>query len=190
MFLTRLSLKRPVLATVVILGLVVLGILSYLQLNINDWPDVEYPYVAVTIVQPGASPEQMEGKVAQKVEEAIGQISGVKHIFTVSRESVVTVVAEFTLETKPDVAAQDVRDKLGLIRGELPQDIREPIIARFDPMTTPIMTIVVTGDDQSIRELSLIVDDLHSTLIATISPSPIPVQIVGKLSRITIGPAG
>lgn len=168
MFLTDISLKRPVFATVAILALVVLGVLSYLQLNINDWPSVELPYVAVTIVQPGASPEHLESKVAQKVEEAMGQISGVKHIQTTVQENMVTVVAEFTMETKPEVAAQDVRDKLGLIRGELPADIHEPIIARFDPMATPIMTIVVTGN-QSLRELSLVVDDVIKERLETVN---------------------
>jgi len=91
MFLTNLSLKRPVLATVTILALIALGLFSYLQLAINDWPEVDFPFVAVTIVQPGASPEQMEANVAVKVEEAIGQIAGVKHIYAETRENVAMV---------------------------------------------------------------------------------------------------
>ncbi len=158
MFLTDLSLKRPVLATVSILALVVLGITSYFGLNINDWPEVEFPFVTVTVVQPGASPEQMETKVSLKVEEAMAQISGVKHLYTTVQEGASTTIAEFTLETSPDTAAQDVRDKLGSIRGNLPQDIEEPIIARYDPAAAPIMSLAVTGDI-SVRELSLLVDD-------------------------------
>jgi len=167
MFLTNLSLKRPVLATVIILALVALGLLSYFSLSINHWPDLEFPYVAVTIVQPGASPEQMETKVAQKVEEAIGQISGVKHIYTTTQEGVATVMAEFTLETKALSAAQDVRDKLGTIRGELPQDVEEPVISRFDPTSAPIITLAVTGS-QSVRELSTLVDDQIKKRLDTI----------------------
>ncbi|MCL6639334.1 MAG: efflux RND transporter permease subunit [Firmicutes bacterium] len=168
MFLTNLSLKRPVFATMVVLALVALGLISYVGLNINDYPEVEFPYVAVTVVQPGASPEQVETKIGLKLEEAIGQISGVKHIYTNIREGVCTTVAEFTLETKPEVAAQDVRDKIGTIRGDLPQDAEEPIIARFDPSAAPIVSLAVTGDI-SLREMTTLVDDLIKRRIETIN---------------------
>ena len=167
MFLTNISLKRPVFATVTILALVALGILSYIGLNINDYPEVEFPYVSVTVVQKGASPEQMESKVATKLEEAIGQISGVKHMYTTAKEGVVFVMAEFTLETLPEVAAQDVRDKIGLIRGVLPQDIEEPVIARYDPSAQPIVSLAVTGD-LTMREMSVLVDDLVKKRIESI----------------------
>lgn len=181
MFFTSLSLKRPVLATVSIVALIVLGLLSYLQLDINDWPELEFPYVTVTIVEPGASPEQMEGKVAVKVEEAIGQIAGVKHIYAEVHESVCVVWAEFTLETKGQTAAQDVRDKLASIRSELPQDIEEPIIARYDPSAAPIMSLAITGD-RSIRELSQIVDDVIRQRLEII-PGVGMVEVVGDEER-------
>jgi HAE1 family hydrophobic/amphiphilic exporter-1 len=168
MFLTNLSLKRPVFITVTILALVALGIISYVGLNINDFPEVEFPYVVTTIVQPGASPEQIETKISQKMEEAVGQISGVKHIYTTAREGVSTTVAEFTLETKPEVAAQDVRDKIGTIRGDLPQDIEEPVISRIDPMAMPIVYMAVTGD-LSQREMSVLVNDKIKKRLETIN---------------------
>ncbi|GBF35249.1 acriflavin resistance protein [Desulfocucumis palustris] len=159
MFLTNLSLKRPVFATVIILALVSLGIISYVGLNINDYPEVEFPYVVVTVVQQGASPEQIETKIARKLEEAVGQISGVKHIYTTAQEGVATVVAEFSLETSPEVAAQDVRDKIGTIRGELPDDIEDPVIARFDPTAFPIISLAITGNITQ-KEMTGVVDDL------------------------------
>jgi HAE1 family hydrophobic/amphiphilic exporter-1 len=168
LFLTNLSIKRPVFATVVILALVSLGLLSYVGLNINDYPEVEFPYVVVTVVQQGASPEQVETKIARKLEEAIGQISGVKHIYTTAREGVATVVAEFSLETSPEVAAQDVRDKIGTIRGNLPQDVEEPVIARFDPMAYPIISMAVTGNI-SHREMTGLVNDLIKKRLETIN---------------------
>ncbi|MTI83248.1 MAG: efflux RND transporter permease subunit [Firmicutes bacterium] len=167
MFLTDLSLKRPVFATVIILALVSLGIISYVGLNINDYPEVEFPYVVVTVVQPGASPEQIETKIARKMEEAVGQISGVKHIYTTAREAVATVVVEFTLDTSPEVAAQDVRDKIGTIRGELPQDIEEPVIARLDPTAYPIVSMAVTGNIPQ-KEMTGIVNDLVKKRLETI----------------------
>ncbi|KJS16658.1 MAG: acriflavin resistance protein [Peptococcaceae bacterium BRH_c4b] len=168
MFLTNLSIKRPVFATVIILALVSLGLISYIGLNINDYPEVEFPYVVVTVVQQGASPEQVETKIARKLEEAVGQISGVKHIYTTAKEGVATVVAEFSLETSPEVAAQDVRDKIGTIRGDLPQDVEEPVIARFDPTAFPIVTMAITGNISQ-REMTSLVDDLIKKRLETIS---------------------
>ena len=146
MFLTDLSLKRPVLATVSILALVALGFMSYLGLGINEWPDVEFPYVAITVVEPGASPAQLESKVARPLEDVMGQVSGVDHIYSTIRENVALVYAQFSLDTNPDVAAQDVRDKVGTIRATLPADIREPVISRIDPTAQPIMSLALTGD--------------------------------------------
>lgn len=168
MFLTNLSLKRPVFATVTILALVVLGIVSYAGLKINDFPDVEFPYVAVTVILPGASPEQVESEIGQKLEEAFGQIAGVKHIHTSAREGICITFGEFTLETDPDVAAQNVRDKVGAIRGRLPQDSEEPVISKFDPMAVPIFSLAVTGD-LTMRELSKIVDDSIKSRLETIN---------------------
>lgn len=181
MFLSNLSLKRPVLATVTILALVSMGIFSFLNLNINDWPELEFPFVVVTIVQPGASPEQMESKVAVQVEEAMAQISGVKHIYTEVHESVAVVWAEFTLETKAQDAAQDVRDKLGSIRGELPEDIEEPVISRFDPSSAPIVSLAVTGD-ASLQEISRLVDRVATPKLETV-PGVGAVNVVGNEER-------
>lgn len=181
MFLSDLSLKRPVLAVVTILALVAAGVVSFLNLNINDWPDIEFPYVSVTIIHAGASPEQMESDVAVKLEEAMGQVSGVKHVYARASEGVATVWAEFTLETNPQVATQDVRDKLGRIRGELPEGIEEPIIARFEPSARPIMTLAVTGD-RSVREMSIPVDDLLKKRLEAV-PGVGAVNIIGSEER-------
>ncbi|RYD02666.1 hypothetical protein N752_23720 [Desulforamulus aquiferis] len=138
MFLTNLSLKRPVFATVTILALVALGIISYIGLNINDYPEVEFPYVSVTIVQPGASPQQIETKIIHKLEEAMGQISGVKHIYANAQEGVAIVFAEFSLETKADVAAQDVRDKIGTIREIYPRMQRNQLLPGLIRLLNPL----------------------------------------------------
>ena len=167
-FLSDISLKRPVLATVMILALVTLGFISYLTLGINDWPEIEYSFVTVTIIEPGASPEQLESKVAQPMEDAVGQIAGVKHIYTRVQEGLVTVMAEFTFDTPAATAAQEVRDKVGAIRGDLPIDIEEPVISLWDPLTTPIMSLVVTGDKQSVRELTSVVNDLVKKRLQTV----------------------
>lgn len=181
MFLTNLSLKRPVLATVTVLALVFLGILSYLRLNINDWPDIEFPWVSITIVQPGASPEQMETMVAHKLEETVGQISGVKHTYTEIQEGLLFTWVEFTLETPTQTAMQNVRDKLGAIRNELPRDIEEPVISSFEPNAAPIVSLALTGG-QSTRELSSLVDELVKNKLETI-PGVGAVKIAGQETR-------
>jgi HAE1 family hydrophobic/amphiphilic exporter-1 len=181
MFLTNLSLKRPVFVTVSILALVMLGLISYFRLGINDWPDVEFPYVSITIVQAGASPEQIENKVALELEEALGQISGVKHTYTQVQEGVLVTWAEFTLETNPQIAAQNVREKLGEIRSDLPDDIQEPVISTFSPSSIPIMSLAVTGD-KSLLELSAIVDNTVRRYLETI-PGVGSVKIAGQEKR-------
>lgn len=164
MFLTDLSLKRPVFATVTILALVVLGITSYIGLGINEWPEVEFPFVTVTIIEPGASPEQVENNIARDVEDAIGQVSGVKHVSSFSREGVALVFAEFTLDTVPATAAQDVRDKIGSIRGKLPADAREPVISRYDPSAEPVMSLALSGSMPLTEITTLVNDDIRKKL--------------------------
>ncbi|TGE32973.1 efflux RND transporter permease subunit [Desulfosporosinus sp. Sb-LF] len=164
MFLADLSLRRPVLATVTILALVALGITSYFGLGINEWPEVEFPYVAVTIVEPGATPEQVENNIAREVEDAIGQVSGVKHVNSHIQEGVALVFAEFTLETVPATAAQDVRDKLGTIRGKLPTDAQEPVISRFDPSAEPVMSLAVSGSMPLTEITTLVNDDIRKKI--------------------------
>jgi len=158
MKLTDISLKRPVFATVTILALVVLGLFSYLALNVDEYPNVEFPIVAVTVAYPGASPEQVETKITQQVEEAVSVIPGVEHVTSTVGEGVSTTVIQFTLETSPADAAQDVRDKIGRIQGSLPQEAKAPTIARFDPTDTPVVSLALTGP-VSQRELTVIGDN-------------------------------
>ena len=158
MFLTDISLKRPVFSIVIIIAMLALGAISYIGLPINENPEVEIPYIAVAISLPGTSAEQLESKVTKRVEESVGQISGVKHITSTISEGVSQTVIEFNSGTEVNVAAQDIKDKLSGIRGTLPQDINEPIIQKFDFAATPIISFVVTSP-LSNKDLSQIVED-------------------------------
>ena len=167
MFLTNLSLKRPVLATVTILALIALGLFSYLQLAINDWPR----WIPPLWLSPLSNREPLRNRwnnVAVKVEEAIGQIAGVKHIYAETQQNVAMVWAEFTVETDSQMAAQDVRDKLASIRNQLPQNINEPVISRFDPTQAPIMTLAVTGEGP-LTERSQLVENIIKPRLETVS---------------------
>src|SRR5512142_3549386 len=132
MFLSDLSIKRPVFATVLMLTLVTLGVFSYRRLAIDMFPDIEIPVITVVTIFPGASPETVEREVTKRLEQAVNPIAGVKHVYSSSREGVSSVIVEFNLEVKVNDVAQDARAKISAIRNQLPQGIEEPIIQKFD----------------------------------------------------------
>jgi HAE1 family hydrophobic/amphiphilic exporter-1 len=143
MFLSNLSIKYPVFATMMMLALAVLGIASYSQLKVDMFPKVEIPVVTVTTIYPGAGPETVEREVTKKIEEEINTVEGVKHIESISQEGLSNIVVEFQLEVSAINASQDVRGKIAAIRGELPRDIEEPIVQRIDFGQLPILSIAV-----------------------------------------------
>jgi HAE1 family hydrophobic/amphiphilic exporter-1 len=108
--------------------LVILGIFSYRRLAIDMYPDVEIPVLSIVTKFPGASPETVEREVTKRIEEVVNRISGTKHVISISRESLSQVVVEFQLEVKINEASQEARAKINTIRGDLPQEIEEPII--------------------------------------------------------------
>jgi HAE1 family hydrophobic/amphiphilic exporter-1 len=158
MFLSNLSIKRPIFATVMMLVLVTLGIFSYRKLAIDMFPDVEIPVVSVVTKFPGSSPETVEREVSKRIEEAVNSISGVKHVMSTSRESVSNVVLMFNLEVRVNDAAQEVRAKVGAIRGILPQGIEEPIIQKLDFSAFPIASLAVRSERLSPRDLTTLVE--------------------------------
>ncbi|MDO9209917.1 MAG: efflux RND transporter permease subunit [Deltaproteobacteria bacterium] len=158
MFLSNLSIKRPIFATVMMLVLVTLGIFSYRKLAIDMFPDVEIPVVSVVTKFPGSSPETVEREVSKRIEEAVNSISGVKHVMSTSRESVSNVVLMFHLEVRVNDAAQEVRAKVGAIRGTMPQGIEEPIIQKLDFATFPIASLAVRSERLSPRDLTTLVE--------------------------------
>ncbi len=158
MILSNTSIKRPIFATVMILALVVLGIFSYRRLSVEMFPNVEFPIVSVVTTFVGASPETVEREVSKRIEEAVNQIAGVKHVFSTSREGVSTVVVEFRLEEKVNDAAQEVRAKISSVRGTLPDSIDEPIIQKLDFNAAPIAALAVESTTMSPRELTTLVE--------------------------------
>ena len=158
MILSDLSIKRPVFATVMILALVVVGIFSYRRLAVEMFPNVEFPVVSVVTTFAGASPETVERELSKRIEEAVNQVAGVKHVFSTSREGVSTVVVEFRLEEKVNDAAQEVRAKLSSIRGTLPTGIEEPIIQKLDFNAAPVAALAVQSKNLSPRELTVLVE--------------------------------
>src|SRR5512135_931101 len=138
MFLSNLSIKRPVFATMMMLALVVLGLFSLRRLKLDDMPDVELPFLMIQVRYAGASTEAVERDVAKKIEEAVNPIEGVDRIESSSVEGYTMIFIQFTLQTKVMTAQADVRSAVDRIRAELPADIDPPVISRFDFRQNPI----------------------------------------------------
>jgi hydrophobic/amphiphilic exporter-1 (mainly G- bacteria), HAE1 family len=143
MWLADTSIKRPVFATMIIMALVVLGIVSYPAIGVDLFPKVEFPIVNIYTILKGASPEIMDIDVTDKIEEAVNTINGVKSITSTSAEGVSSITIEFVLERDIDMAVQDVREKISLIRSKLPTDVKEPIIQKVDTDATPVIYLAL-----------------------------------------------
>jgi len=182
MFLSNLSIKRPVFATVLMLALVTLGLFSYRRLAIDLFPDVEFPILSVVTEYAGASPETVEREVTKRIEEAVNPISGVKHVSSVSREGLSSVVIEFELEVKINEASQEARAKINAIRNELPDTIKEPVIQKLDIAGFPIISLAVRSTALSPRDLTTLVDRKVKRRIENISGVG-KVKLVGSSKR-------
>jgi HAE1 family hydrophobic/amphiphilic exporter-1 len=182
MFLSDVSIKRPVFATMMMVALVVLGVVSYKRLAIDEYPDVTYPIVIVQTSYPGASPEVMMREVSKPIEEALNTVQGVKEIGSTSLEGVSIVRLQFNLGVDVGGAQQDVQAKVARIRRTLPQDIRDPIIQHFDPNDAPIMSIALQSKERPIREITDLASEVVQARIEAI-PGVGGVNIVGGNRR-------
>ena len=182
MFLSDLSIKRPVFATMMMAALVVLGLFSYRRLNIDQFPDVEFPVLVVQTRYTGASPESVEREVTKKIEEQVNTVEGVKQIQSTSTEGFSTIVVLFNLGTKVMDAQADVRAKIDAVRQDLPKDIDPPVISRANPSDQPIFVLSVRGDGWELRDLTRMADEVVSRRIENISGVG-SVTLVGGLKR-------
>ena len=132
MWITRTSINNPVFATMVMIGIAVLGLFAYNRLRVEQMPDVSLPFVLVLTSYPGASPEVVEADVTKPLEYAINAVSGVKIIRSNSREGQSQVFAEFRIATEMMKAMQDVRDKIAQVRPGFPRDVKDPLVIRAD----------------------------------------------------------
>lgn len=182
MFLTRISVSNPVFATMMMVAIVVIGLFSYQRLGIDQFPDVDIPTVVVTTAYPGASPQAVEGDVTEKVEEAVNTISGVDTVTSRSYEGVSVVIVEFGLETPSQQAAEDVREKVSAIRGDLLEEVEDPEVTRFDPDSAPIVSVAVESPTRSLRDLTTLTDETILRRFQTV-PGVGSATIVGGVKR-------
>ncbi|MBA3671720.1 MAG: efflux RND transporter permease subunit, partial [Gemmatimonadaceae bacterium] len=168
MILSDVSIKRPVFATMMMVALVVLGIVSYRRLAIDEYPDIAYPVIVAQTTYPGASPEVMMRDVSKPIEEALNTVQGIKEISSTSLEGVSIVRLIFNLGVDVPVAQQDVQAKIARIRRRLPQDIQDPTIQQFDPNDAPIMSIALRSSERSIREITDLANEVVQTRLEAI----------------------
>jgi HAE1 family hydrophobic/amphiphilic exporter-1 len=146
MWFTRVSLKNPVFATMVMLAIVVLGLFSYQRLQVDQFPNVDFPVVVVTTEYPGASPEIVESEVTKKIEEGVNSIAGINALTSRSYNGMSVVIIEFQLSIVGRKAADDVREKVAIIRPTLRTEVKEPRVLRFDPSSRAIWSLAVLPD--------------------------------------------
>ena len=164
MWISDLSIRRPVFATMVIVSFMVLGVVSMTRLGIDLFPEVNFPFVNINVVYPGASPEEVETLVTRPIEDAVAGINGVKRVISTSTESRAMVGLELRLEIDPQAAAAEVREKVAAIRGRLPEQIEDPTIVRFDVAALPIMTYAVGSSQRSDVTRRQVEDDVKPLL--------------------------
>jgi hydrophobic/amphiphilic exporter-1 (mainly G- bacteria), HAE1 family len=164
MWISDTSIKRPVFATMFILSFVVLGLVSMTRLGIDLFPEVNFPFVNVSVVYPGAAPEEVETLVTKPIEDAVAGINGVKRVISTSTEGFSRVGVELRLEVDPQAAAAEVREKVAAVRYRLPQQVEDPTIERFDVAALPIMVFAVGSSQPSDVTRRQVEDDLKPLL--------------------------
>jgi multidrug efflux pump len=176
--------RRPVGTIMLNTALLVFGILGLMRLPVRELPNVDPPTVNVLTVLPGASAEVVETEVTEQIEEAISSCEGIKLLTSQSREQVSSIAVEFIQERNLDLAAQDVRDRVARIRGQLPDDIEEPVISKQDAAAQPIMWIAFFSDRLDTRELTRIAEDQVKDRLQTVPG--VSSVIIGGEKRLAI----
>ena len=183
MWITRTSIANPVFATMVMVGITVLGLFSYQRLRVEQMPDVSLPFVMIATAYPGAAPEAVEADVTKPIENAVNQVSGVKRIFSNSREGSSQVFVEFRLSTNAAQATQDVRDKIALVRPGFPRDVKDPLVNRVENENNqPVASLAVLSQTTELRELTSLTDQ---TIVKALENQPgvARVDVNGRVTR-------
>ena len=168
MKLSDLSIRRPVLASMLSASLVLFGVIGYRQLAVREYPDVDPPIISVQTFLPGANPQVVESAITDILEEELSTVPGLRTLTSSSAEQFSNITLEFTLERDVDDAAQDVRDKVSRVRGRLPQDIEEPVIAKQEADAQPFFWLALSGDNYSLLQLSDIADRTVKTRLQSL----------------------
>jgi HAE1 family hydrophobic/amphiphilic exporter-1 len=179
--LAEVCIRRPVFATMLILFLVVMGLDSYRKLGVDFFPKVEFPIVTVSTTLRGAAPEEVESQVTKRIEEAVNTVSGIDDLSSVSSEGISLVTIQFVLTKDPDIAAQEVRDKVARVLSQLPRDADPPVVDKIATDASPILNVVISSP-RDLRETTKIVDDRIKKSLETLAGVG-QVRFVGERRR-------
>ena len=160
MFLPEFSVKKPVTVFMIFIGVVVLGIISFQQLNIDLMPDISFPMVFVVTTYSGVGPSEMESMVTKPLEMTLSAVKDVKNVYSYSFEGITALMLEFEWGIDMDLAAMDVREKIDLIRDRLPEGVENPVIIKFDPSMMPILFLGVSSKTRNQAELRYLAEEI------------------------------
>ena len=182
MIISDFAIKRPLITVVAMVALVIFGLFALLRLKTDEFPDVAPPWLTVGIIYPGASPDVVESEVLKPVEEQIGSIAGVKRIMGKAYDGYAMMMIEFYYDKDLNVASQETRDAISVIRADLPTEIKEPIVQKFNNTDRPIVSIAISSTVLSPPELTRLADPGITRELRSI-PGVSDVQIFGKVER-------
>lgn len=169
MWLTRVSINNPVFATMIMLAFMVVGLLATQRMQVEEFPDIDFPFVVINTVYSGASPEVVESDITKKIEDQVNTISGVKEVTSISQEGLSQVIIQFDLEISSDIAVQNVRDKLALVTPQFRDEVKDPIIAQYNPADVPVVSVTFRSDTMPMKELSSYLDNTVSKQLQTVT---------------------
>lgn len=171
------SIKNPVPALILFILLTLAGFMSFSDMKIQNFPDLDLPTITVTAALPGASPTQLENEVARKLENSIAKLQGLKHIYTKIQDGSVSITAEFRLEKATQEALDEVRSAVSEVRADMPNDLRDPIVSKVNLSGSPILAFTIRSSRMDDEALSWFVDD-------TLARKLLSVPGVGSVSRV------
>lgn len=179
MTLSDISIKRPVLATVFAIIIVILGVVGFVSLGVREYPSVDPPVVTITTNYTGANAEIIESQITEPIEEQINSIDGVKTLSSISTDGRSTITVEFLPEIDLNNAANDVRDKVSQAIRNLPPDADPPVVNKADANSDPILSITVQSEKRGLLELSQIGNNIFKERLQTI-PGVSSIRIWGE----------
>src|SRR5258705_1578165 len=182
MIISDFAIKRPMITVVTMVALVVFGLFAGWRLQTDEFPDIQQPVVLTFIPYPGASPEGVEREILKPVEDAIKGISGVDKIYGTAGDGYAQIITLFLFEKDPQVGTQDIRDAISGIRADLPVEMKEPILQRFDPSDQPIISMTLASSSMTPAQLTRLADPDITSKIRSV-PGIAQVQLVGGVKR-------
>ena len=179
MTLPELCIRRSVFATVLSLGVLLLGLISYQRLSVREYPKIDEPVVSVNTTYKGASPDVIESQITKPLEDSLSGIEGVDVITSTSRSETSAINVRFKIVVNPDIAAAEVRDKVARVRGRLPADVDEPVISKVEADSTPILYAAMFSTQHTQLEITDYVNRYIKPRILVL-PGAADVRIFGE----------